>query len=149
MRFQRIVMVGVCLFGLAVLANLGADQPKYGAIEVIGATGAKVYIEGFLAGDVPTKVEQVVPGTYRVVVKKAGEGDFVQDVSVTAGQITKVEAKMAAGGWSSPIRKEGDWTPITDADKSRYENARSKVKDRKSTRLNSSHIQKSRMPSSA
>ena len=128
MKIQRIVLVVVCLVGLALLSSSSADEPKYGAIEVTGPAGAKAYIEGFLAGEVPVKVEQVVPGTYRVVVKKAGEGDFVADVSVSAGQIAKVEAQMTAGGWSSPLRKEDDWKPITDADKSRYENAHSKVK---------------------
>lgn len=128
MKATRLATTCLWVLGLLLATGFAAEEPKYGAIEITGPAGAKAYVEGFLAGDVPVNVEQVVPGSYRVVVKKAGNGDFAQDVSVTAGQIARVEAKLSEGGWSSPVRKEDEWKPITDADKSRYEKARSTVK---------------------
>ena len=130
MKLQRTVLAVVCLTGLLALANAGAEEPKYGAIEVTSdPSGARVYIEGFLAGESPVKVEEVVPGPYRVVVKKAGHADSVEDITVKAGEISKVGAKLSAsaGGWHSPERAQDDWTPILDKDKDRYEHAKSKV----------------------
>jgi hypothetical protein len=118
----------VCLLALA-LANASAEEaPKYGSIEVLSeASGARVYIEGFLAGEAPVTVEQVVPGTYRVVAKKDSFDDFLHDVQVTAGEISKVEVRLTpdTGAWESPVRGENDWIPILDKDKRKYEKAKS------------------------
>ena len=47
----------------------------------------------------------------------------------------------------SPVRQK--WVQLTPEERVRQEYLQVLVQDRKSTRLNSSHIQKSRMPSSA
>ena len=130
MKTVRKALVLVCLFGLVGSAALAAEKPKYGAIEVVSEpAAARVYIEGFLAGETPVKLDQVLPGEYRLVVKKDSYDDFVKDVEVIAGEIDKVEARLAndSGTWHSPVREEDDWTPILDKDKKRYHKAKSKV----------------------
>jgi hypothetical protein len=129
MRIERVT--GFCVLVLPLAAALAAaEEPKYGAITVNSEpAGARAYVEGFLAGETPVKVEQLLPGDYRVVVKQEGHADFVQDVKVAKGQIVPVEAKLAPdpSAWSSPVRAEDDWTPVLDKDKERYEKATSKA----------------------
>lgn len=130
MRMERVSNVSVLALLLAA-ALVGGDEPKYGAISVTSEpTGARAYIEGFLAGETPIKVEQLLPGDYRVVVKQDGHADFVQDLTVAKGQIGPVEAKLAPdpSAWTSPVRAEDDWTPVLDKDKDRYEKAASKAR---------------------
>ena len=119
MRPRKFAMPLVCLLSLPILNALAQDEPKFGAIEIASEPGAaRVYIEGFLAGETPVKVDQVVPGPYRLVIKGDSYDDFVRDVPVAPGEVSKVEAslKSATGAWRSPVRKEDDWTPILDND---------------------------------
>ena len=123
----------LCLLSWLVPNALAQDEPKFGAIEVASEPGAaRVYIEGFLAGETPVKVDQVVPGTYRLVIKGDSYDDFVQEVQVAPGEVSKVSAslKSPTGAWHSPVRKEDDWTPILDKDMKRYEGAKSTKKFR-------------------
>lgn len=121
-------MTLLCLFSWLVPSVLAQDEPKFGSIEIASEpSAARVYIEGFLAGETPVKVDQVVPGTYRLVIKGDSYDDFVQDVQVSAGGIKKVEARLDpdTGAWHSPLREEDDWIPVLDKDKKRYEKAKS------------------------
>jgi hypothetical protein len=111
-----------------VLGGAADDKNKYGAIEVVSQpNSAVVYIEGFPAGEAPVRVDQVLPGPYRVVVKGPSLGDFVKDIQVTAGEIAKVEASLLpdAGSPHSIVREQSDWTPLVGKDKKRYEKATS------------------------
>ncbi len=128
MRPTTTAVTLLCLFSWLVPSVLAQDEPKFGAIEIASEpSAARVYIEGFLAGETPVKVDQVVPGTYRLVIKGDSYDDFVQDVQVSAGGIKKVEARLNrdTGAWHSPLREEDDWTPVLDKDKKRYEKAKS------------------------
>jgi hypothetical protein len=130
MRTVRVSHAHVLVLLLAA-ALAGGDEPKYGAIAVSSEpAGARAYVEGFLAGETPVKVEQLLPGDYRVVVKQEGHADFVQDLKVAKGQISAVEARLAPdpSAWTSPVRAEDDWTPVLDKDKERYEKATSKTR---------------------
>lgn len=118
----------LCLFSWLVPSVLAKDEPKFGAIEITSEpSAARVYIEGFLAGETPVKVDQVVPGTYRLVIKGDSYDDFVQDVQVSAGRIKSVYTRLNpnTGAWHSPLREEDDWIPVLDKDKKRYEKAKS------------------------
>lgn len=133
MKAKRVITVFLCLLGLFASSTLAAEKPKYGAIDVVSEPGtAQVYIEGFLAGETPVKVDQVLPGSYQLVIKKDSYDDFVQGIQVTAGEISKVEARLTpdSGTWHSPVRAGDDWMPILDKDKKRYEEAKSKKRFR-------------------
>lgn len=137
------VHVVTCLMGLFLSASFAAEEPKYGAIEVTSEPdSARVYIEGFLARETPVKVEEVVPGPYRIVVRKDGHADFLQDIQVTAGEISKVTAKLIPdpNAWHSAERIQDDWTPVLDKDKDRYEKAKSKGRLRDYTVLEISNF---------
>ena len=115
------------------LNGFSADEPKYGTIEIASDPEAvQVYIEGFLAGETPVRVEQIVPGSYRLVLKRDSYEDYVEDIQVNAGEISKVKAslKTDAGGWHSTVRDEEDWIPILDENKKKYEKAESTRKFR-------------------
>lgn len=129
MKIAKTTALLVCLLALALSLAAAEEEPKYGSIEVLSEpAGASVYIEGFLAGETPVKVEQVVPGPYRLVVKKESFDDAIQDLQVVAGEIAKANIHLtaASGAWRSPVRAEDDWTPILDKDKKQYEKAKSK-----------------------
>ena len=70
-------------------------------------------------------------GAYKVAVQALGFSKYeLSGLSLTAGAIATVDANLKVGAISESVTVTGEG-------------------DRKSTRLNSSHIQKSRMPSSA
>lgn len=88
---------GICLGLLLwrVPSFLAEDDPKIGSIEIASEpTSARVYVEGFFAGETPHTVEKLLPRTYRLVVKKSFFADFIADVQVTAGGIKKVEVLL-------------------------------------------------------
>ena len=123
-------IITILVLGLMTAGSFAADEPKYGTLEVVSVpSGARVYIEGFLAGRTPVKAEQIVPGDYRVVVKEDTHDDFVQDVTATAGETSRVDVQLTpnTGVWKSPVRDEDDWTPVMD-DKKPYEKAKSRMR---------------------
>jgi len=131
MKPLRLALLLFCAAGFIAAKTVAADEPKYGAIEATSEPSASlVYVEGFLAGKTPVKVDQVLPGAYRVVIKQESCDDFVKDIKVTAGEISKVETHLIpnTGKWHSGVRPEDDWTPILDKDKKRYENSEAKKK---------------------
>jgi len=88
-------------------------------------TGAAVYLEGFLAGVTPLVVENLPPGSYRVVLKSASHGDNFGDVVVTEGKETTFSAALPAAGPRSALRTEEDWTAVVGKDARRpYEQAK-------------------------
>ena len=91
MKISRILLVLVLASGFNCYAQ---DEPKHGALEITAEPGpARVYIEAFFAGEIPVKVEEIPPGIYRVVIRKETFDDFLQDIDVTPGETSKVEAE--------------------------------------------------------
>ena len=116
--------LGVCGILTVVPVSLPAqDDVKYGSIEVIAPDTATVFLEGFHVGTTPLTLARILPGTYRVVVKRADAGDFAQDVTVTEGNTVSVVTPAAGPGWSSPVRLDTDWTPLSEGDQERFEKA--------------------------
>ena len=101
-------------------------------------------------------LETISSGTYQITTNDFGDSKSSVIVTKLAGIVTKSDLSFIktgalivseCGGASTSDSKgskvEGTCLS-TDADGDKY-----KIKDRKSTRLNSSHSQQSRMPSSA
>ena len=129
-RVATLKVVGLVLLGLLTAARpLGAKGPTFGALEVLSEpSDAGLYIEGFLAGHTPVKVDRVLPGgPYRLVLKKGSYDDYVKDLRVTAGEITKVQASLTpdSGSWHSAVRHEDDWSPILKQQMKQYKKAKS------------------------
>ena len=102
------------------------------------------------------------PRVIRAIEEARAHGDLSENAEYHAareqqsfleGRIREIEAKLSAAEVINPATLDGD--RITFGSTVRLRQADGKelryqiVGDRKSTRLNSSHIQKSRMPSSA
>lgn len=116
----------LALFGSTVYA----DENEYGSIEIRSVPeGAFVYVEGFFAGTTPTTIADVPEGTYRVVVKTDGHGDYTEDVGVEKLKTTTVTATLPGGGYKSPVRADADYEPIVGKDARKpYEKAKSRKK---------------------
>jgi len=106
------------------------DEGETGVIEVRSTTaGAAVYIEGFFSGNAPMTVPDVPEGSYRVVVKSDGHGDYAEDIVVGKMQTTTVEATLPEEGYRSPVRADDDYTPVVGKDARKpYEKAKSSKK---------------------
>ena len=114
-------------------AAMAADEPNFGAIDVKSEPpGAWVYIEGIFAGMTPLQVDRLSPDrSYRVLVKMGSYNDFFEDVEVTKGDIDEILARLRKRDQPCSARRdEDDWTPLVDADKKRYERARSQKRFR-------------------
>ena len=109
MTVARVTAAGLIVCWLAV----GAEQVGFGSIEITSKPGgAAVYVEGFLVGHTPTLVPQLTPDvSYRLVLKMEAYDDFVQDVAVAEGRISKVSAEMQPGAKRFLVRREDDWQP--------------------------------------
>ena len=92
------------------------------------------------------RITELQPGQYKLTVTAQGFKTFTREAQVATGQITTSDFALAVGALSETITVEAS-TPIIEFNDRL--NSYVDKEDRKSTRLNSSHIQKSRMPSSA
>jgi hypothetical protein len=59
-------------------------------------SGAKAFISSTYKGTTPVTVYNVTPGTYSVLVQKAGYQDYSKSITVTAGNRTDVFARLDA-----------------------------------------------------
>ena len=66
-----------------------------GSISLSGTPeGAKVYLDGYFAGDLPCTLEEVEAGRHTIAVKKSGYKDWEEKVMVVPGEILKKEANL-------------------------------------------------------
>ena len=71
-----------------------APTPVTGTIQVTASVaGARVRVGSVAAGETPFTAE-ITPGTYPVSVEKSGYEDFVQRVTIEAGGVETVHARM-------------------------------------------------------
>ena len=121
-----------------VLDQVSAVLPGATVTVTNAATGATRTVttsnEGFF------QVPSLPAGSYDVRVEMSGFEPKTYSAQVVTGQTTSVRATLQVGGRTETITVAGS-APLVQLE--------SNSVDRKSTRLNSSHIQKSRMPSSA
>jgi hypothetical protein len=59
-------------------------------------SGATIYIDNIANGTTPNTVDDLLVGSYKVVLKKSGYEDWGKNVNVEDGEETKVEAKLYA-----------------------------------------------------
>ncbi|GAB7015171.1 PEGA domain-containing protein [Methanogenium cariaci] len=57
-------------------------------------SNAEIYLNGEFKGNTRTTLEDVVPGTYDVVIRKIGYDDWTGRVDVAAGKISEVKAEL-------------------------------------------------------
>ena len=109
--------------------GLGSDEER-GSIKIDSEPpAASVYIEGFLAGVTPLTVGDLPPGTYRVVLKSASHGDYIEDVVVAKEEESSLSATLPASGPRSSLRAEDDWTAVVGKDARKpYEKAKASKK---------------------
>jgi hypothetical protein len=123
-----IVMVTIMVFSVFTFSLLGKKKvEKYGQIEITAsAEKAAVFIEGFNMGAPPLTIEDVPPGIYRVTVKAAGYDDFIEDVKVEEQKVSKVDARMTAGGEGTkvPVCDYSFWDSLSKDEKKRLEQPR-------------------------
>jgi hypothetical protein len=129
-----VVLVTIMVFSVftfSVPANLSFKGKKkknqYGQVEVTAsAEQAAVFIEGFNMGTSPLTIEDVPPGTYRITVKAAGYDDFIEDIKVEKQQVSKVDARMTAGGEAAklPHCDYNFWDSLSKNEKSNLEKPR-------------------------
>ncbi len=93
-------------YATTVAVNEGMSQSVVHTFETIPTTGritfesvpsnAEIYLKGVLEGTTRKTLEEVVPGTYDVVIKKTGYDDWTGRVDVAAGKISEVKAELSA-----------------------------------------------------
>ena len=103
------------------------EKNQYGQIEVTAsANQAAVFVEGFNMGTSPLTVENLPPGSYRVIVKASGYNDFITDVKVEEQKVSKVEARMTAGNEDTkvPVCDYSFWDSLSNDEKKRLQQPR-------------------------
>ncbi|HXV63654.1 MAG TPA: PEGA domain-containing protein [Vicinamibacteria bacterium] len=127
MKFRAVIVV---LLATVSPARAAPDEDETGAIEVRSTPpGASVYIEGFFSGTTPAVVAGVPAGSYRIVIKHDGLGDFAEDIVVENQSTAVVAATLPRSGYRSPVREDGDYTGVVGKDTRKpYEKAKSQKK---------------------
>jgi len=83
-----------------------------GIIKMKGTpTGAKVYIDGYFAGNIPCMLTSIEPGTHTIEVKKGGYLDWDRVVTMVPGKTVEVRADLEeerkepsiGGVWKDPV----------------------------------------------
>jgi hypothetical protein len=92
-------------YATTVMVNEGMSQSIVHTFETIPETGritvasvpsnAEIYLNGEFAGNTRKTLEEVVPGTYDIVIKKTGYDDWTGRVDVVAGKISDVVADLS------------------------------------------------------
>jgi hypothetical protein len=129
MRIWTNVSLALALVSFMASNGLSFEE-EVGSIKVDSEpAGAAVYVEGFLAGVTPLTVENLPPGSYRVVLKSPSRGDNYGDVVVAEGEESTFSAVLPATGPRSPVRSGEDWTPVVGKDARKpYEKAKASKK---------------------
>ena len=155
------------------------ESPKFASLRVsTHPGGVQVYLDNKPKGTTSEQegelvLENLPPGSYKVRLSLPGYKDWTDERTLVAGETLNLEAKLTPAG-PKPlsadeveealrngisnkrvmgfVRQFGVDFALTDEIEQRLRAVGADAElllDRKSTRLNSSHIQKSRMPSSA
>ncbi|MDE4908416.1 PEGA domain-containing protein [Methanogenium marinum] len=92
-------------YAATVTINEGISQSVVHTFETIPTTGritvasvpsnAEIYLNGEFEGTTRKTLQEVVPGTYDVVIKKNGYDDWTGRVDVAAGKISEVIAELS------------------------------------------------------
>ncbi|HSF19679.1 MAG TPA: PEGA domain-containing protein [Vicinamibacteria bacterium] len=127
MKFRAVFVV---LFATVSPVQAVPTENETGTIEVRSTPpGASVYIEGLFSGTTPAVVAGVPAGSYRIVVKHDGLGDFAEDVVIESQNTAVVDATLPRSGYRSPVRDDEDYTGVVGKDARKpYENAKSQKK---------------------
>ena len=104
-RHVLLVLDNYSDYAVTVTINEGMSQSVVHTFETIPTTGritvasvpsnADIYLNGEFEGTTQKTLEEVVPGTYDVVIKKNGYDDWTGRVDVAAGKITEVIAELS------------------------------------------------------
>ena len=75
------------------------DLPSRGDIKVSvnNASGCSVYLNGSYKGKAPLTIKDLNPGRYKIRVSKSNLEDEYKTVTVTAGEVTRVDFSMKLG----------------------------------------------------
>jgi len=92
-------------YAATVTINEGMSQSLVHTFEPVSTLGritvesvpsdADIYLNGEFKGTTKTTLEDVVPGTYDVVIEKTGYDDWTGRVDVAAGKISEVKAELS------------------------------------------------------
>ena len=128
MKFRAVIVVLLAILAPPVQAV--PTENETGAIEVRSTPpGASVYIEGFFSGTTPTVVAGVPAGSYRIVIKHDGLGDYAEDIVVENRNTAVLDATLPESGYRSPVRDDEDYRAVVGKDARKpYEIAKSRKK---------------------
>ncbi|KAF1078641.1 PEGA domain-containing protein [Methanogenium sp. MK-MG] len=92
-------------YAATVTINEGMSQSLVHTFEPVSTLGritfesvpsnAEIYLNGTFEGNTRKTLEDVLPGTYDVVIKKIGYDDWTGRVDVAAGRISEVKAELS------------------------------------------------------
>ena len=74
-----------------------------GSIEISSSpSGASIFIDNIANGTTPNTVDDILVGSYKIVLKKSGYDDWGKVVNVEEGEVTEVDATLYAIRTATP-----------------------------------------------
>lgn len=78
---------------------------EVGSIDISSSpSGASIFINGIANGTTPNTIDDLIVGSYKVILRKAGYEEWGKTVTVTADDTTEVDAKLYAAATATPAQ---------------------------------------------